>query len=70
MDPDTDALQYGLAERYAQIGEYLNALLALEKAIELQPRYRREALMNSNFEKLKGFVEFQRLLERTPSPRL
>lgn len=66
LDPDTDALQYGLAERYAQIGEYLNALLALEKAIELQPRYRREAPMNSNFEKLKGFVEFQRLLERTP----
>ena len=66
LDPTSDAIQYGLAERYVQTGEYLNALLALEKAIRLQPRYRREAPTNPNLERLKEFVEFQRLVERTP----
>jgi len=66
LDPTTDAIQYGLAERYVRTGEYLNALLALGKAIELQPRYRREAPTNPNFERLKDFVEFHRLVERTP----
>ncbi len=62
MDPSSDSIAYGLAERYAQAGEYLGALMTLAKAIELQPRYRREAPTNPVFEALKEFVEFRRLV--------
>jgi len=66
LNPLGDALQYVLAQRYAQAGEYLNALVTLSEALRLQPRYRRDAPTEPGFEKLRDFVEFRRLIGVTP----
>ena len=62
LDPDGDAIQYALAQLYAQTGEYFRAMMTLLTAIELQPRYGRKAATNPAFEELKQFAEFRRLV--------
>jgi uncharacterized Ntn-hydrolase superfamily protein len=61
-NPRSEQVRYALAQRYAQAGEYLNALASLEEAIRMQPRLKQTAAAEPAFAKLKEFVEFQRLV--------
>ncbi len=63
MNPHREGPHYGLAQRYAQVGEYLNALRSLDRALELQPRLNREAAADEAFVEMRDLVEFQRLVE-------
>ncbi len=62
MNPKSDALHYALAQRYAQAGEYLNALTELEIAAKMLRRYKEQAARDPVFEKMQQFVEFKRFL--------
>jgi uncharacterized Ntn-hydrolase superfamily protein len=62
ITPNNERLHYALAQRYAQAGEYLNALKPLEDAIRKQPRLKKEAVADPLFAKLREFVEFRRLV--------
>ena len=61
MNSANEQLHYGLAERYAEAGEYLNALSSLQTAIRRQPRLKQEAVENPAFQKMREMVEFKRL---------
>jgi tetratricopeptide (TPR) repeat protein len=61
-NPRNEQVRYALAQRYAQAGEYLNALSSLEQAIRMQPRLKQSAATEAAFSKMKEFVEFQRLI--------
>jgi uncharacterized Ntn-hydrolase superfamily protein len=61
MNP-TAQIRYGLAQRYAQAGEYLNALRSLEEALKAQANLKQEASTNAAFDRMKDFVEFKRLI--------
>ena len=63
MHPASEQIAYTLAQRYAQSGEYLHALLALHEAVGKQPRLRQQAAGDPLFEPLREMVEFERLLE-------
>src|SRR2546428_533002 len=43
ITPNNERLHYSLAQRYAQAGEYLNALRPLEEAVRKQPNLKKEA---------------------------
>ncbi len=62
MNPTSGGLRYTLAERYAQVGELLNALLALREAVELQGGLREQAAANPAFAEIKETVEFKRVV--------
>lgn len=62
MNPANEQLHYGLAQRYAQAGEYLNAMLSLREAIHKQPRLKQDAIEDPLFQKMKDMVEFKRLV--------
>jgi uncharacterized Ntn-hydrolase superfamily protein len=62
MHPASEQIVYTLAQRYAQAGEYLHALLALHEAVSKQPRLRGQAAGDPLFEPLREMVEFERLL--------
>ncbi len=62
MNPTSGQLHYGLAERYAQAGELLNALLALGEAVELQENLKELAAANPAFDSMKEMVEFKRVV--------
>ncbi|MBI4522101.1 MAG: tetratricopeptide repeat protein, partial [Gemmatimonadetes bacterium] len=61
MHPNNDGIRYTLAQRYAQAGEYLNALESLENAIDMQPRLKEDAARDQAFAKMSDMVEFKRL---------
>lgn len=61
MHPRNERVQFTLAERYAEAGEYLHAIQALDAAIAIAPYLRLEALETPVFTKMKDFVEFKRL---------
>lgn len=63
MNPLSAPIRYGLAERYAQAGEYLNALLALREAVRMQGTLRGDAAENPAFQPMREMVEFRRLVE-------
>jgi len=63
MNPSAQ-IRYGLAQRYAQVGEYLNALRHLEEAIKAQANLKQMAASNTVFDKMKEFVEFKRLISQ------
>jgi len=60
--PNNERLHYALAQRYAQAGEYLNALGPLEEAVHKQPNLKREASADPVFAKMRDLVEFKRLV--------
>ncbi len=60
MNPTSGQLRYGLAERYAEAGEFLNALMALREAVERQGSLREQAASNPVFDEIKEMVEFKR----------
>ena len=62
MNPANEQIHYVLAQRYVQVGEYLNALRSLTEAIQMQPRLKMDAVEEPVFDKLKDFVEFKRLI--------
>jgi uncharacterized Ntn-hydrolase superfamily protein len=62
MNPASAQAQYAFAQRSAQAGEYLNALLALQEALKLQANLKAEALKNPVFDKMKDMIEFRRLV--------
>ena len=62
MHPRSERMHFALAERYAESGEYLNALLTLRQAVELQPTLKLDAAENPAFLKMHDLVEFKRLV--------
>jgi uncharacterized Ntn-hydrolase superfamily protein len=60
--PNNERMHYALAQRYAQAGEYLNALKPLEEAVRRQAYLRKEAAADPVFVKMRELVEFKRLV--------
>jgi uncharacterized Ntn-hydrolase superfamily protein len=60
--PNNERLHYALAQRFAQAGEYQNALRPLEEAVRRQPYLKKEAAGDPVFAKLRDQVEFKRLV--------
>jgi len=65
IQPNSDALHYALAQRYAQAGKPLLALVPLREAIRLHPNLAREAAQDPLFSGMRELGEFKRLV-RTP----
>jgi uncharacterized Ntn-hydrolase superfamily protein len=63
MNPRSDQYHYTLAQRYAQAGEYLNALMELEIAAKALKKYRPQAGADPLFVKMKDYPEFKRFVE-------
>ena len=62
IQPNSDVLHYALAQRYAQAGQPLQALVPLREAIRLHPNLARQAAVDPVFEKMRGLAEFKRLV--------
>ena len=62
MNPRSERIVYTLGQRYAQAGEYLHALLALNEAIGKQPRLKEQAAGDPVFREMREMVEFQQLV--------
>ena len=60
--PRSERTLFTLAERYAEAGELLNALLALRQAVEMQPLLKLDAAESPALLKLKSHTEFTRLI--------
>jgi uncharacterized Ntn-hydrolase superfamily protein len=62
IQPNSDALHYALAQRYAEAGNVLMALVPLREAIRLHPNLAREAAADPSFAKMRELGEFKRLV--------
>jgi uncharacterized Ntn-hydrolase superfamily protein len=62
MNPINAQSHYVLAQRYAQAGEYLNALQTLQEAIKRQQNLKTDASNNTVFAKMRDMIEFRRLV--------
>jgi hypothetical protein len=62
MKPDEPHLLYSLAATHAQTGSHDQALDYLKRTIQLQPRYRTQALNDSDFNELRENKQFLELL--------
>lgn len=62
MKPDEPHLLYSLAATHAQTGSHDQALDYLKRTIQLQPRYRTQALNDSDFTELRENKQFLELL--------
>jgi len=62
MNPANEQIHYVLAQRYVQLGEYLNSIRELREALRMQPRLKMDVVEDPLFDKLKDFVEFKRLI--------
>src|SRR5262245_11813092 len=60
--PNNERLHYALAQRFAEAGEYQNALRPLEEAVRRQPYLKKEAASDPAFAKMRDQVEFKRLV--------
>jgi uncharacterized Ntn-hydrolase superfamily protein len=60
--PNQERLHYALAQRYAQAGEFVNALKPLEEAVRRQPYLKKEAAGDPIFAKMRDLPEFKRLV--------
>src|SRR5262249_60067608 len=63
IQPTSDVLHYALAQRYAQAGRPLQALVPLREAIRLHPNLARQAASDPIFAKLRDLAEFKRLIK-------
>lgn len=71
LKPDEPHLLYSLAATHAQTGAYEQALDYLRRTIQIQPRYRTQALNDSDFSELRENKQFLDLLGLTsPFERL
>ena len=64
IQPNSDALLYALAQRYAQADRPLQALVPLREAIRLHPNLARQAAADPIFAKMRELAEFKRLIAR------
>lgn len=62
MKPDEPHLLYSLAATHAQTGSHDQALDYLKRTIQLQPRYRTQALNDSDFTELRENKQFLEML--------
>ncbi len=62
MNPRSEQVRYALAQRYAQVGEYINAFEALQAALEIQKNLKPQAAADPVFAKMKDMPEFQRVV--------
>jgi len=62
IQPNSDTLHYALAQRYAQAGKPLQALVPLREAIRLHPNLARQAAADPLFARLAQYAEFKRLI--------
>jgi uncharacterized Ntn-hydrolase superfamily protein len=62
IQPNSDTLHYALAQRYAQAGRPLQALVPLREAIRLHPNLARQAAVDPLFAKMRDMAEFKRLI--------
>jgi uncharacterized Ntn-hydrolase superfamily protein len=70
IQPNSDTLHYALAQRYAQAGHPLQALVPLREAIRLHPNLARQASADPIFAKMHDLAEFKRLMRvGGPAPR-
>jgi len=66
IQPNSDTLHYALAQRYAQAGQPLMALVPLREAIRLHPNLAREAAQDPIFDSLHDLGEYKRLVAVKP----
>ncbi len=62
IQPNSDTLHYALAQRYAEAGKPLQALVPLREAIRLHPNLARQAADDKAFAAMRGLAEFKRLV--------
>jgi uncharacterized Ntn-hydrolase superfamily protein len=62
IQPNSDTLHYALAQRYAQAGRPLQALVPLREALRLHPNLARQAAADPLFAGLRDMAEFKRLI--------
>lgn len=62
IQPSSDTLHYAMAQRYAQAGRPLQALVPLREAIRLHPNLARQASADPLFANLRELAEFKRLV--------
>jgi uncharacterized Ntn-hydrolase superfamily protein len=62
IQPNSDTLHYALAQRYAQAGQPLQAIVPLREAIRLHPNLARQAATDPIFAKMRDMAEFKRLI--------
>ncbi len=62
INPRSEQLHYSLAQRYAQAGEFANALKTLETAVKMQPTLKKNAAGDEAFAKMKEMPEFKRMV--------
>lgn len=62
INPRSEQLMYALAQRYAQAGEYGNALQSLGEALRRQKHLRVQAAADPLFAKMATMAEFKRLV--------
>lgn len=63
IQPNSDVLRYALAQRYAQAGQPLPALVELRETIRLHPNLARQAAADPIFTSLRELAEFKRLIQ-------
>jgi len=63
ITPNNEQLHYALAQRYAQAGEFQNALAPLQEAVRRQAYLKKRAAGDPAFAKMKDLAEFRRLVE-------
>jgi tetratricopeptide (TPR) repeat protein len=62
IQPNSDTRHYALAQRYAQAGLPLTALVSLREAIRLHPNLARQASNDPLFASIRDHAEFKRLI--------
>lgn len=62
IQPNSDALHYALAQRYAEAARPVQALVPLREAIRLHPNLARQAAADPVFAKMRDLAEFKRLV--------
>ena len=62
IQPNSDIFHYALAQRYAQAGQPLQALVPLREAIRLHPNLARQAIADPIFEALRDNTEYKRIV--------
>ena len=63
IQPNSDTLHYALAQRYAQAGRPLQALVPLRETIRLHPNLARQAAADPIFASMRDLPEFKRLIK-------
>ncbi len=64
ITPNNEQLHYGLAQRYAQAGQFDDALKALDAAVRKQAYLKKRAAEDPAFGKMKELPAFKRMVEK------